>query len=210
MMRTAALVLASVLWLLSGLAAAQPLDDLKAFYRDVTSLSGDFEQRLLDEDGETLERYAGRFWMQRPGRFLWRYDTPYEQQLGSDGDTLWHYDVDLRQVTKRDAKTSLSGTPAELLGGDLSQLDSYQLTRLEDEDGLQWLQLLPNSDSSDFAQIRIGLAQGQPTKVVLSDRLGQTTAMTLHDLKRNPDTDATLFELRVPEGVTVVDERSGR
>lgn len=210
MMRVAIYLASSVLLLFSAVAAAQPLDDLKAFYRDVTSLSGDFEQRLLDEDGETLERFAGRFWMQRPGRFLWRYDTPYEQQIGADGETLWHYDVDLRQVTKRDAKTSLSGTPAELLGGDLSQLDSYQLTHLEDADGLQWLQLLPKSDSSDFAQIRIGLAKGQPARVVLSDRLGQTTTMSLHDLKRNPDIDSARFDLTVPDGVTVVDERSGR
>ena len=76
--------------LLSGptALASSALDDLKQFYRGVEALAGDFEQRLLDEDGETLERFAGRFWMQRPGQFLWLYDTPFEQQLGSDGETL--------------------------------------------------------------------------------------------------------------------------
>lgn len=199
----------AALLLSSALVSADPLADLKLFYAEVSSLSGDFEQRLLDEDGDTLERYAGRFWMQRPGRFLWLYDTPYEQQLGADGETLWHYDVDLRQITMRDAATSLSGTPAELLGGDLSQLDSYKLTRLSDADGLEWLQLLPHSDSSDFEEIRIGMAGGQPAQVLLSDRLGQTTAMILHDLKRNPKIGAERFSLQVPESVTVVDERPG-
>lgn len=202
-------LMAFALLFVSGVSHADPLADLKGFYGDVTSLSGDFEQRLLDEEGDTLERYAGRFWMQRPGRFLWLYDTPYEQQLGSDGDTLWHYDVDLRQITMRDAATSLSGTPAELLGGDLSQLDSYKLTRLRDADGLEWLQLLPHSDSSDFEEIRIGLSDGQPAKVLLSDRLGQTTSMTLHDLKRNTQISAQRFAYSVPDGVTVVDERPG-
>ncbi len=195
------------LLLISAMAGAEPLADLKHFYRDVVSLSADFEQRLIDEDGETLERFAGRVWMQRPGRFLWKYDTPYPLELGADGTVLWHYDADLRQITLRDARTSLSGTPAELLGGDLSGLEAYTLERQADADGLEWLRLLPRKPDSDFAQIRIGLAAGEPRLISLADRLGQTTVMELHDLRRNPELAPARFELTIPAGVTVVDDR---
>lgn len=188
--------------------AAQPLDQLKHFYQQVDALAGDFEQRLIDEDGETLERFAGRFWMQRPGRFLWLYDTPYEQQLGSDGDTLWHYDVDLKQINLRDAKHSLSGTPAELLGGNLDHLQAYDITSLPPADGLQWFQLKPKGEEADFEDIRIGLQDGQPATIRLVDRLGQITLMQLHDLQRNPEIPAQRLQLSIPDDVTVVDERT--
>ena len=198
--------IASLLW--AGVALADPQADLRRFYTEVQSLEADFEQRLMESDGETLERYAGRLWLQRPNRFLWQYDTPYELQLGSDGQQLWHYDVDLRQVTLRDARQSLSGTPAELLGGDLSQLDHYELQRLADADGMEWLRLTPRDAESDFADIRIGMQDGAPRRVLLEDRLGQLTELTLHDVRRNVDIAARRFQFEVPEGVTVVDDRA--
>ena len=35
-------------------------------------------------------------------------------------------------------------------------------------------------------------------------------SLVLHELERNPDIDSARFDLTVPDGVTVVDERSGR
>ncbi len=196
------------LLLCAGVALADPLEDLRGFYRAVGSLAADFEQRLVDEDGETLERYAGRLWLQRPGRFLWQYDAPYDLRLGSDGKQLWHYDVDLRQVTLRDARQSLSGTPAELLGGDVTMLDNYRFEPLPDAEGLSWLRLIPRDTESDFARIRIGLADGQPRQVLLEDRLGQFTRLRLIDLRPNVEMDPARFQFKAPPGVTVVDERA--
>ncbi len=199
---------AALLSVSCSLASAAALDDLKSFYRDVGALAGDFEQRLLDEDGSTLERYAGRLWIQRPGQFLWLYDTPYEQQLGSDGQTLWHYDVELKQVNLRDAEQSLSGTPAELLGGKLDHLQAYNIVELPQVEQMQWLQLSPKSEDADFDNIRIGLAQGQPVVIRLVDRLGQITRMQLHDLRLNPDIPKQRLSLQIPDDTTVVDERT--
>lgn len=205
-MRALMSLLGLLVW--TGAAMADPLEDLRGFYRAVGSLAADFEQRLVDEDGETLERYAGRLWLQRPGRFLWQYDAPYDLQLGSDGTQLWHYDVDLRQVTLRDARQSLSGTPAELLGGDVAMLDNYRFERLEDAGGMSWLRLIPRDAESDFSRIRIGLADGQPRQVHLEDRLGQLTQLRLIDLRPNVEIDPARFLFKAPPGVTVVDERA--
>lgn len=199
-----------IVWLalLPAPLLAGALDQLQAFYANATVLTADFEQRLVDEDGETLERYAGRLWIQRPDRFLWRYDSPYPLELGSDGQQMWHYDVDLKQATLRDAQASLSGTPAELLGGDFSGLQRYETRELAPDQGVQWLSLRPREDEGDFAHIRIGLAKGQPAHIVLDDRLGQTTRIQLHDLRINPDLPATRFKLDLPPDVTLVDHRA--
>ncbi len=197
-----------VLALFCASLRAEPEENLRTFYAGVSALAADFEQRLLDEDGETLERYAGRLWLQRPGRFLWLYDTPYNLELGSDGERLWHYDVDLRQVTVRDAASSLSGSPAELLGGDLSQLEQFDIQRLPDAEQLEWLRLRPRSADSDFSQIDIGLLRQGPQRILLKDRLGQTTVIELHDLQVNPQLDSRRFQMQVPDHVTIVDERA--
>ena len=196
-----------LLLLLPALAWAGPEADLRTYYRDVEALSGEFVQRLQDDDGSTLERYEGRFWLQRPGRFLWVYESPYPLELGSDGVTLWHFDVDLRQITLRDAAAALSGTPAELLGGELAQLDRYRITPQAPADGLDWLELTPEQAESDFATIRIGLKGGEPRQMELADRLGQLTVIRFENLKRNPEIAAERFTLQVPDKTTVVDER---
>lgn len=39
--------------------------------------------------------------LSRPGKFVWRIEKPYKQQLVGDGEKVWMYDPDLRQVTVR-------------------------------------------------------------------------------------------------------------
>lgn len=192
---------------LSLAAHASPEAELRQFYASVQALQGRFVQRLQDDDGSTLERYEGQFWMQRPGQFRWEYSSPYPLNLGSDGQTLWHHDVDLRQITLRDASATLAGTPAQLLGGDVSQLEAYRLESLPPRDGLQWLGLTPREAESDFAQIRIGLKRGEPREMRLADRLGQITAIEFLALETPSTIDAKRFSWDVPSGTTVVDER---
>ena len=60
---------------------------------DVTSLSADFEQSLVDANGVLLESSSGRLVVRRPGQFRWSYKTPYEQELVADGLNIWSYDV---------------------------------------------------------------------------------------------------------------------
>src|SRR5260364_175251 len=43
-------------------------------------------------------RSSGTFLFSRPGRFIWRYEQPYQQILQSDGKTFYIYDKDLNQV----------------------------------------------------------------------------------------------------------------
>ena len=80
-------------------AAETVVDDgealVNAFVMDVVTFSGDFEQSLIDPDGRLLETTSGTLEIQRPGRFRWVYEEPYEQWLVADGTNIWSYDVDL-------------------------------------------------------------------------------------------------------------------
>ncbi|WP_280954990.1 outer-membrane lipoprotein carrier protein LolA [Paludibacterium denitrificans] len=49
------------------------------------------------------------------GKFRWEYNKPYEQLIVGDGKTLWIYDKELAQVTKKSLNAALGSSPAALL-----------------------------------------------------------------------------------------------
>ena len=98
-------VLVSVIWATAAALAPAPAfadarDLLERFYDEVATFSADFEQAVLDENLNRIEESAGRMWIARPGKFRWDYEPPLEQQIVSDGERVWVYDVELEQVAE--------------------------------------------------------------------------------------------------------------
>ncbi len=96
-----------------------------AFVTDVITLSGRFEQSLIDAEGQVLEVTKGTLEIQRPGQFRWAYTEPYEQWLIADGLNIWSYDLDLEQVTVKPQADALANTPALLLGGSDAAMEQF-------------------------------------------------------------------------------------
>ena len=74
----------------SAAAAAQEEKDageqlLENFLENVTTISGRFEQQLIDADNNVIEESAGTLDIRRPGQFRWAYSEPYQQLLSADG-----------------------------------------------------------------------------------------------------------------------------
>jgi outer membrane lipoprotein carrier protein len=53
----------------------------------------------------------------RPGKLRWDIQKPYPQLVVGDGEKIWIYDTELKQVTVRKAGQAISGSPAALLSG---------------------------------------------------------------------------------------------
>ena len=105
----------------------------------------------------------GVFEFQRPNRFRFHYQRPFEQLIVADGQTLWLYDPDLAQVTARAQREVLGQTPAALLasGADLRTLQqAFSLSNAPDADGLRWVQALPKGADAPLQAVRIGFRGG--------------------------------------------------
>jgi outer membrane lipoprotein carrier protein len=178
---------------------------LDEFVHEVQDLSARFEQRLFDADGELIEDPAtGRFTLLRPDRFLWHYDTPYEQIIVADGESLWMYDVEFEQVTKAPL-SDLATSPAMLLSGATTIRENYRVSELAPENGMRWVELLPiDPGNSDFISARIGFADGVPVVLELVDGLDQLTSVGLEDIEVNSGLTPDDFVFVPPAGVTVV------
>lgn len=197
--------------LCSFTAAAASTDGAQAlhgFYQNVHSLEAHFKQVQMDDDGELVQQASGIFLLQRPARFRWEYDKPYKQIIVSDGKTFRFYDVDLAQVTVRDVNEGLRATPALLLSGGAALDKEFAITALGKQDKLDWVRLVPRHDDGDFEEVRIGLdANSVPARMVLDDKLGQTTLISFSQIKTNITINKQRFTLKIPAGVEVVDGR---
>ena len=194
-------------------ATAQETDDgqilIESFLRDVTTISGRFEQQLIDADNSLIESSAGTLDIERPGRFRWSYSKPYRQELIADGLNMWSYDVDLEQVTVKPQAEALSNTPALLLGGTTDVLEDFNYIGSFDDKGTTWVLLRPKDTDSGFNKVELGFTDGVLTRMLFGDNLEQTTLIALFDVAFNEPIDAATFAFAPPDGVDVVGEPVG-
>jgi outer membrane lipoprotein carrier protein len=174
------------------------------FLTEVVTLQAEFEQVLLDASGQVAERLTGTLEIQRPGRFRWTYEEPYEQWLVADGLNIWSYDVDLEQVTVKAQQDALSNTPALLLGGSADALEQFDYRGSYFEEATHWVRLHPHDADSGFARVELGFLDGVLHRMVFFDNLEQTTLIALREVRANEPIVSTRFEFAVPEGVDVV------
>jgi chaperone LolA len=196
---------------LGGAANAQSADPpsdsvaaLDRFIADVQSLRAEFSQELWAADDRLIETASGTLALQRPNRFLWRYEAPIEQHVVADGERLWMYDVDLAQVTVAPLDTSAPSSPAMLLSGDRSVHDAFTVDETYTLDGLEWIKLRPKSAGTDFTSVLLGFDGAAPQRLELVDGLNQVTRIVFENVELNPTLDAGTFDFAPPEGVDVI------
>ena len=179
---------------------------LERFVNDVVTMSGRFEQSLIDAEDQVVETSEGTFDIRRPGQFRWSYSTPYEQLLVADGLNVWSYDVDLAQVTVKPQSEVLPSTPALLLGGAKNVMDDFEIVESFEDRGTHWVRLVPRDQDSGFNTVELGFTDGVLTRMIFSDSLEQTTLVAMRDVTLNEALDSSLFQFSPPEGVDVVGE----
>lgn len=189
-------------------AAAQYSDSgrdlVDAFVNDVATLASEFEQTLLDADGSVLDRSSGTLEIQRPGRFRWAIEEPFEQWLIADGLNVWNYDVDLAQVVVKAQSEALANTPALLLGGSAEVFNEFTFDGSFEESGLTWVRMIPIDTDSGFRQVDLAFAGDSLRRMVFLDNLEQTTLVSLSSVRVNDAIDASRFVFEIPEDVDVV------
>jgi outer membrane lipoprotein carrier protein len=186
----------------ASLATDGPVADLRRYFDSVETLAGEFRQTTRDDTGAVVEQARGRFVMARPQRFVWDYQTPWEQRIVSDGERLWVHDVALEQVVVRPLEEALGVGAAQLLSGDMAQLEqNFSLTA----GGEDTVMLQPTDPAWDFQRVRLRLDDGIPTAITVEDGLGQRVEVRLLDLTLNPMFEADRFQFDPPAGVDVIE-----
>ncbi len=204
--RRAARLFATCALTLPVLAHASALEQFKAFVSSTKSAKGEFTQRLVkkvDGSAKVSNAASGTFMFARPGKFIWTYQTPYEQLLQADGEKLYIYDKDLNQVTIKALGNALGSSPAAILFGSNDLEKNFTLKEGGSKDGLEWLEATPKSKDTTFERIGIGLKDGVPMAMELRDSFGQVSLLTFKKFEKNPPIAADQFRFVVPKGADV-------
>jgi outer membrane lipoprotein carrier protein len=203
--------------LLGGAARADSgQDTLKRFTNGVQTFEAHFEQVQTDDHGQVTARSSGHFWLARPaagaaaGKFRWAYEKPYQQLTVCDGSKLYAYDPDLNQVTVRDAKSALAGTPAELLSQKISLDKTFSIKDSGSEGEDRLVTLSPKSKDSDFKTIELALDKsGAPVRMRFADQIGGHSEVSFSGIKTNAAIDAGQFHFDPPKGSEIVSDQGG-
>ncbi|WP_459617328.1 outer membrane lipoprotein chaperone LolA [Bordetella sp. 2513F-2] len=184
--------------------AASAQEQLKTFVSTVQAAKGSFTQSTVSPQGRAQQAQRGQFAFQRPGRFKWAVQQPYEQLVVSDGKQLYQYDPDLAQVTVRQVDQAIGTSPAAILFGSGDLEHAFNVEALPARDGLDWLRAKPRNADAGFSRVDIGMKNDQPVRVELLDAFGQTTRVELTGIQPNAAVPASEFQFNAPPGVDVV------
>jgi outer membrane lipoprotein carrier protein len=191
-------------------AIAGGADQLRQFLTQTKTASGEFTQRVSGPNARTgakAQASSGRFTFQRPGKFRWVYEKPYEQVLVADGDRLFMFDKDLNQVTVKKLGAALPASPASILFGTNEFEKEFEVKDSGTRDGLEWIDARPRKKDTTFERIQMGFRDGLPAAMQLSDSFGQTTNLTFSNFERNPKVDAQAFKFTPPAGADVLEDK---
>lgn len=196
--------LTAALLFASSAANAGARDDLNAFTKGLKGLDGQFSQQVFDARGKQKERASGRVAVSAPRLFRWEYTKPYPQLIVADGKTVWVYEPDLQQASKRAQGVEEANSPLAILL-DPSKLDrDFVVKEAGTRDGLEWLQLTPKQAEAGFKTARLGFGKGGLAQMEYVDALGQRTKIAFAGWKRNPAFAKGTFVYVPAKGVDVI------
>jgi outer membrane lipoprotein carrier protein len=195
-------------------------EQLRQFVRNSKTADGEFTQQQLrapranepqDKGLKVVRQTQGRFVFQRPGRFIWDTQKPYEQKLITDGKQLIMWDKDLNQATFRPAGQALASTPAAILFGETSLDQHFDLVEGEERLGMKWVALAPkktpnlkNGNDLPYTKISVGMVNGLPKALELIDGLGSVVLVTLDKIQLNVNLPTNYFTFTPPAGAEVL------
>lgn len=177
---------------------------LNQFVAEVSEFQAMFTQTVVDSEGNIIEEADGEFLLSRPGKFRWDYVTPFAQQIVADGQRIWFYDVDLEQITVKNQDETLADTPAGLLSGKSMPEDTYNITAIDKDDDLQWIELTPKDEESNYQRVQMGFDEAGLQQMLMTDAFDQRTRLQFSEVQINPEIDASRFTFTPPAGVDVV------
>ncbi len=198
-------------------AHAGAIEKLKTFIASTHSAQANFTQDVLDQNGKRIQGASGIMQFQRPGKFRWTYQKPYEQLIVGDGSKFWLYDVDLNQVTVKKLDAALGSSPAALLSGSNEIERGFTLKEDGNRDGLEWLQATPKDrgskgpgskdQDSSFNKILMAFnAQSELAVMELNDMFGHKTVLRFSAMQRNPKIPEQQFRFTPPKGADVLSD----
>ena len=193
-----------IIFLFSLPLSANSDSEFSNILNEMNSLTGNFKQKVLDPNGETLQEVSGQFFFKKPNLFKWDYLEPSKSQLISDGELLYLYDPDLKQVVISQLKKLGGVSPAMLLvNRDIENL--FEISIIQDRKGINWFKALPQEPGkANFKEVFINFIQKELKGMKIIDSFDNTTEIEFINVSRNTNINEAIFLFNTPEDTDVI------
>lgn len=197
--------------LLPALGAAEDMDkdravaSLQRAYEKITSIEADFIQEAFTKSMGKAQTSEGRVYFKKPGKMRWTYKKPSNDEIVSDGRTIWLFQGDLNQVIEKPVDKG-SNIASDFLSGIGDLKKDFEIeTASGTKDGFR-IVLRPKTPQPNVKRITLEV-NGKTLlveKTSVEDLFGNETRVALRDIKVNPTLKDSLFEFTPPKGSSVV------
>jgi outer membrane lipoprotein-sorting protein len=161
------------LLLMAGAAAA----DVLVVFSERQGMSGQFIQRIVTPEGELLETSEGQFSLLRPHFMRWQIESPDQQLLIVNENTLTQIDWDLEVVSTR-AMTSENRSALDWLMAPARELEQT----FDISSSSRQATLIPREQISAFERLEIEFETALLRwELSLTDSAGQILTFTLSE-----------------------------
>ncbi|MDC8831140.1 outer membrane lipoprotein chaperone LolA [Alteromonas gilva] len=190
---------------ISGNAMADDAGTLKTRLSSLESFQAGFSQQVIDEQGETVHQASGTIMMARPNQLRWETQQPDETVLIADGESVWHIDYWVEQVTVMSQQQAVENNPMVLLtSNDEKVWQQYSIEQLDDKT----FKVSALADSGQIKALTLAFADGGLASLVMLDSQGQQSVIEFSQRQFNQTISSDTFRANVPEGFMVDDQRS--
>jgi outer membrane lipoprotein carrier protein len=180
-------------------------------YERTTRLQARFRQETRVPGFDQVQTGEGQVSILKPGMMRWDYTKPERQTIIANGDTLWIYLPEDRQVIRDHINHSLgTRTPALFLAGQARLTELFTVVGMSiqgpGEGGLLQLELTPKGETLPYTQVYLGIdPSSYLVKLVrVIDAVGNMTAMWFSDIDTEAAVAPSLFQFQDPPGVEVM------
>jgi len=181
-----------------------PIEELDLLLRDISTLSADILQLIVESDGGILEETKIQMRLKKPNRFYWETIDPFPELIVTNGATLWNYQPDLEQVTIEDWNSDDSELAAQLLNGETDNLsDEYYIVVINSEETKSF-ELSPKMNDNIYNTVSITFINDILDMIHLDGKNGEQTVWQFNNLVMNSPIADSLFEFIVPNDIDVI------
>lgn len=184
--------------------------------------SAKFEQTVVSDSGEIIEKSSGKLAISKPNLANWHTLEPDELEIVSDGTDVWFYNPWIEQVSIYSLTAAIAKTPILLLTSkDKTLWEQYSVDKVNTD--FQDLTLKKEDETENFV-ITSKDANSQIKSLTLIfdsntennnlkqfsflDATGQLSHVKLTDFNKTIMPNLSLFNFIVPEGVQIDDQRA--
>jgi outer membrane lipoprotein carrier protein len=172
----------------------------------MTSFEAEFVQFVTDEKLFREEKSTGKVWIQRPGKFFWKYESGQKMDIIADTVNLWIYQPELKQVMVQSLGNIGEDLPISWLASGQAVAQRYNTRQLpEKSDGLTWFDLQnKKGGSQEISFIELGMKGEVMEQVRLTSSDGRITLVKFQQPKRNQFIDPETFVFKPEAGIDIV------